>query len=136
MINYLLDTNTWSELMKEHTNTAFEQRLARHHGVCAIPAPVVDELQFGVSRIAIAARRSMYQHWIESLLADFPVVPFDALCAQWHGRERARLASAGQPAALYDGLIASIAVVNELTLVTHDTAGFSRFAGIALEDWL
>jgi tRNA(fMet)-specific endonuclease VapC len=62
-------------------------------------------------------------------------VPLDALCAQWHGRERARLTRTGQAPSLYDGLIASIAVVNELTLVTHNTADFSRFAGVALEDW-
>ena len=136
MIEYLLDTNTLSALMKERPIAALERRLAQRQRACAIPAPVVDELQFGVSRITHAERRSMYQQWLESLLADFPVVPLDALCAQWHGRERARLASIGRSAPLYDGLIAAIAVVNELTLVTHDTADFSRFAGISLEDWL
>jgi hypothetical protein len=64
-----------------------------------------------------------------------PVVPLDALCAQWHGRERARLSATGNPPALYDGLIASIAVVNELVLVTHNTADFRKYAGIRLEDW-
>jgi tRNA(fMet)-specific endonuclease VapC len=135
MIQYLLDTNALSELMRERPNAAFERRLAQRRRACAIPAPVIDELQFGVSRIANPERSSMYQQWLETLMADFPVVPLDALCAQWHGRERARLARAGQSPSLYDGLIASIAVVNELTLVTHNTADFSRFAGIALEDW-
>jgi tRNA(fMet)-specific endonuclease VapC len=135
MIEYLLDTNTLSELMKERPSTAFERRLAQHRSACAIPAPVIDELQFGVSRITHAERRSMYQQWLETLMQDLPIVPFDGLCGQWHGRERARLARTGRSPALYDGLIASIAVVNELTLVTHNTADFSRFAGISLEDW-
>jgi tRNA(fMet)-specific endonuclease VapC len=135
MIGYLLDTNALSELMRERPNVALEKRLRQRRQSCAIPSPVIDELQFGVSRIANDERRSMYQLWLEALIREFPIVPFDALCAQWHGRERARLWRAGMPPALYDGLIASIAVVNELTLVTHNTADFSRFAGIALEDW-
>ncbi len=135
MIAYLLDTNALSELMRGRPNAAFERRLAQRQRSCAIPAPVIDELQFGISRIAKPERRSMYQQWLETLMADFPIVPLDALCAQWHGRERARLARTGQSPSLYDGLIASIAVVNELALVTHNTADFSHFAGIALEDW-
>jgi tRNA(fMet)-specific endonuclease VapC len=135
MIEYLLDTNALSELMRERPNTAFERRLGQRWSACAVPAPVIDELQFGISRIAHPGRRSMYQQWLESLMADLPTVPLDALCAQWHGRERARLARTGRSPALYDGLIASIAVVNELTLVTHNTADFNRFSGITLEDW-
>jgi tRNA(fMet)-specific endonuclease VapC len=96
---------------------------------------VVDELQYGVSRIESPARRAVYQAWLEQLLRDLVVIPLDSMCAQWHGRERARLARTGSPPSLFDGLIASVAVVNELTLVTHNTADFERFEGIVLEDW-
>jgi len=135
MIEYLLDTNTVSELMRGRPNAALERRLARHWRSCALPAPVVDELQYGVSRIESPTRRAIYQEWFERLLTDIAVVPLDSMCAQWHGRERARLARTGRPPPLFDGLIASIAVVNELTLLTHNTADFARFEGIALEDW-
>jgi tRNA(fMet)-specific endonuclease VapC len=136
MIEYVLDTNTVSELMRGRPNAALERRLARRWQVCALPAPVVDELQYGVSRIESLARRAAYQEWLERLLADIPVIPLDAMCAQWHGRERARLARTGRAPSLFDGLIASIAVVNELTLVTHNTADFERFERILLEDWV
>lgn len=135
MIEYVLDTNALSELMRQRPNPGLELKLARHRRQCAIPAPVIDELQFGVSRIAGGERQKMYQTWLEALMADFPIIPLDGFCAQWHGRERARLTSVGAPPSLYDGLIASIAVVNELTLVTHNTADFARFAGISLDDW-
>jgi hypothetical protein len=46
----------------------------------------------------------------------------------------ARLTAIGQPPPL-DGLIASLAVVNELTLVTQNTQDFERFEGIRLENW-
>ncbi len=35
-----------------------------------------------------------------------------------------------------DLLIAAIALVHELTLVTNNTAHFSRIAGLQVEDWL
>lgn len=136
MIEYVLDTNTVSELMRARPSVNLERRLARSMSACALPAPVVDELQYGIGRIEPPARRAVYQEWLERLMSDLPVIPLDAMCAQWHGRERARLARVGKPPALYDGLIAAIAVVNELTLVTHNAADFERFAGIVLEDWL
>lgn len=136
MIRYVLDTNTVSELMRGQPSSGLERRLARRWQACALPAPVVDELQYGISRIGVPARRAVYQEWLERLMTDVPVIPLDSMCAQWHGRERARLTERGRPPSLYDGLIASIAVVNELTLVTHNTADFERFRGIVLEDWL
>ena len=35
-----------------------------------------------------------------------------------------------------DLLLAAIALVNDLTLVTHNTSHFSRVADLQLEDWL
>ena len=136
MIEYVLDTNTVSQLMRDQPHPHLERRLARVWQACALPAPVVDELQYGVSRIDSAARRAVYQEWLERLLKDIAVIPLDSMCAQWHGRERSRLARKGRPPPLFDGLIASIAVVNELTLVTHNTADFELFDGIVLENWL
>lgn len=135
MIEYVLDTNVLSELMRERPNAALEAKLTERRKACAIPAPVIDELQFGVSRIASAERQKMYQAWLEILMADFPIIPLDGFCAQWHGRERARLTAIGKPPSLFDGLIASVAVVNELVLVTHNTADFEGFSGIKLQDW-
>jgi len=135
MIEYALDTNVLSELMRERPNRALESTLTRKRKSCAIPAPVIDELQFGISRMLTGERQALYQQWLEALMADFPVIPVDGLCAQWHGRERARLSSLGKPPSLFDGLIASVAVVNELILVTRNTEDFRRFEGIRLEDW-
>jgi tRNA(fMet)-specific endonuclease VapC len=135
MIEYVLDTNVLSELMRERPNAGLEAKLTARRTTCAIPSPVIDELQFGVSRIGTGERQKMYQAWLEALMADFPVIPLDGLCAQWHGRERARLTGIGKPPSLYDGLIASIAAVNELVLVTHNTADFEGFSGITLQDW-
>jgi tRNA(fMet)-specific endonuclease VapC len=136
MIEYVLDTDVLSELRRERLDALLETRIKANYDSCAIPAPVVDELQFRICRLTAVERRRMYQLWLETLIVEFPVIPLDGLCAQWHGRERARLVEMGKAPSLYDGLIASIAVVNELVLVTHNTADFSRFSGIRLDDWM
>ena len=48
----------------------------------------------------------------------------------------ADLRAAGQLIEDADILIAAIALVNNLTLVTNNTSHFSRIAGLQLEDWL
>jgi len=41
----------------------------------------------------------------------------------------------GQPIGPNDLLIAAIALANGVTLVTHNTDGFSRVTGLLIEDW-
>ena len=48
----------------------------------------------------------------------------------------ADLRTVGQLIEDADLLIAAIALVNDLTLVTHNTSHFSRVADLQLEDWL
>ncbi|EKV03194.1 putative nucleic acid-binding protein [Leptolyngbya sp. PCC 7375] len=43
--------------------------------------------------------------------------------------------SVGTPIGAYDLQIAAIAMVNGLTLVTHNTREFDRVEGLRLEDW-
>jgi tRNA(fMet)-specific endonuclease VapC len=134
-VTYLLDTNVLSEMMREKPAAALERKLSRYKSESGIPAPVIDELQFGIARMNAGERRDLHQAWLEGLMADFILVPFDGFCAQWHGRERVRLAAIGKTPALYDGLIASIAAANELTLVTRNTGDFAAFQGIKLQNW-
>jgi predicted nucleic acid-binding protein len=51
------------------------------------------------------------------------------------GEIRNYLAGLGQPIGPNDLMIATIAKVNGLTVVTHNTAEFSRVPGLMVEDW-
>jgi tRNA(fMet)-specific endonuclease VapC len=81
------------------------------------------------------AYRSNNLTQIATLRQQFASLPFDDPAAEQYGRVREQLASAGMPIGPNDLLIASIALANGLTLVTHNTTEFSRVPGLAIEDW-
>jgi tRNA(fMet)-specific endonuclease VapC len=135
VIRYLLDTNVLSELAYQEPDAQLAARVTRQLAACAIPAPAVDELEYGIDRLPAGAKQQSLRRWLAALISDLPVIPIDAYCALWHGRERARLTKIGRKPAFFDGLIASVAVVNELTLITRNLADFRQFHGIVLQDW-
>jgi tRNA(fMet)-specific endonuclease VapC len=63
------------------------------------------------------------------------LVPFDDEDARAAGEVRAALESAGTPIGAYDLLIAGQALRYDATLVTANTAEFSRVGDLRWEDW-
>jgi tRNA(fMet)-specific endonuclease VapC len=66
----------------------------------------------------------------------FDSLPFDDVAASYFEKERARLERLGTPIGMSDLLIASIALANNVILVTNNTREFSRVNGLQIEDWL
>lgn len=62
-------------------------------------------------------------------------LPFTDEAAEVYGNIRADLEKKGTPIGPYDLQIASIAVLNNLTLVTHNVREFSRVEDLKIEDW-
>ncbi len=53
----------------------------------------------------------------------------------FYGKIRRDLSAIGQPIGANDFMIATIALANQVTLITHNTREFSRVSGLLLEDW-
>ena len=64
------------------------------------------------------------------------VLDFDRDCANEFGRVRIQLRRSGIEVPSVDLMIGSVALVYDLTLVTHNTADFQNIPGLRLEDWL
>jgi tRNA(fMet)-specific endonuclease VapC len=62
-------------------------------------------------------------------------LPFDDAAADQYGAIRHDLESIGQVIGPLDIQIAAIALAHGCTLVTHNTAEFSRVQGLRFEDW-
>lgn len=132
---FLLDTNVISEMATKTPDHGVARAMELHEPNCALPAPVLEELHFGVARLAPGRKRAMLEQWLAALAERIEVLPYDARAAAWLGRERARLAGLGRPAPRADGEIAAIAVTQGLTLVTRNLGDFSGFDGLLVENW-
>ena len=72
----------------------------------------------------------------ERLWRELGIVMVDQAVLDRAAETYADLRAAGQLIEDADILMGAIALVNDLTLVTNNTAHFSRIAGLYLEDWV
>jgi tRNA(fMet)-specific endonuclease VapC len=131
-MTYLLDTNVWIAVLRKPASTL----AIRFHAVTPadvrICSVVVAELRHGCLRSAKpAANRAA----VDALLAPYISLPFDDAAAEHFATVCRGLELLGQLIGPYDVQIASIALASGCTLVTHNTAEFSRVPGLTLEDW-
>jgi len=94
--------------------------------ICSI---VKAELCFGAMKSANPERNFALQ---QKFLRQFVSLPFDDSAATTFGIVRAQLETRGTPIGAYDLQIASIALVNNLTLITHNTRELSGLTGCRL----
>jgi tRNA(fMet)-specific endonuclease VapC len=73
---------------------------------------------------------------IADLLKEVSILDFDAACAEQFGKLRGGLLQQGITVPVADLMIASSALLHNLTLVTHNTADYQNLPGLRLDDWL
>ncbi len=135
-LTYLLDTNVVSDPLRPVPNQQVLDHLKRHEDEIALATIVWHELLFGAYRLPPSARRSAIERYLIQVIAPtIPILSYDNRAAKWHAAERARLTSLGKTPPFADGQIAAIARVNDLILVTANTADFALFQDIQVQDW-
>jgi tRNA(fMet)-specific endonuclease VapC len=94
------------------------------------------ELVYGCGRLPAGRRRKALEEHLHGVIArSFPILPYDDVAAETHGKERARLEGIGKTPPFVDGPIAAIAHNQGLTLVTANLDDFRRFDGLEIADW-
>jgi tRNA(fMet)-specific endonuclease VapC len=133
-MKFLLDANAWIGHFRQ-TTPLVTQNLNKHPPAdIALCSVVLAELLYGAERSA-PAHRAGNLALIGGLRQQYVSLPFDDLAAERYGVVRAHLASLGLPIGPNDLMIASIALANNLTLITHNVVEFSRVPALMLEDW-
>ncbi len=136
---YLLDTNIISELMKATPNKAVAEKTVEYENLCAIPSTTWNELLFGVQRLAEGKKKTLiFENLIDDIQANFPIVNYDNHAAWIHADIRASLANSGTSIDFQDTQTASIAVSNNMILVTRNTKHFEpiqKVSPLMLENW-
>jgi tRNA(fMet)-specific endonuclease VapC len=134
-VNYLLDTNACIALVNgspPSVRPRLEQVLKGRASV-AVSAVVAFELWYGAAK---SARRQANRQRLETFFAGpIDLVAFDEEDTRVAGEIRATLEMAGTPIGAYDLLIAGQALRHDATLVTANTAEFSRVPDLRWQDW-
>ena len=136
---YLLDTNIISQVVKPEPKTSVLSNLELHAGTCAISSVTWFELLNGVSLLADGAKKEkLHAFLIDYVQPSFPVIPYDSHAASVNADVTSRLLPLGRPTPILDTQIASIAIANNLILVTdnkRDFLPFSEHCNLMMETW-
>ena len=132
---YLFDTDIVTNVFKKQPSRKLISKLA------SIPRRFQNISSVTVSEIVYGAWKSPkpdyhLKNLQEVLLPSVNVIGFDSKSAYFCGKLRAELEKSGTPLALADLEIASIALANELILVTGNTVHFERITSLSVENWL
>ena len=132
---YLLDTSVVSELRRPRPHAAV---LAWIRDVPAeslhLSAVTIGEVQAGieVTRAQDPAKAAELEAWLDArLLGGFDVLPVDAAAF----REWARLMHGRSETLIVDAMIAAVAIVHRLTVVTRNVRDFEGLRVAVVDPW-
>jgi tRNA(fMet)-specific endonuclease VapC len=130
-VEFLLDTDTCVDLLRSVPAVIGKLRTLAPDD-CGISAVTSFELFAGVARARDPRREAQK---VQALLDVIEEISFTPDAARRAGALRRELEAAGTPLGPYDLLIASHALVLDLTLVTANTKEFGQVPGLPLETW-
>jgi tRNA(fMet)-specific endonuclease VapC len=131
-MTHLLDTNVCVAYLRGKSplvRARFAAHAAADLAVCAV---VVGELVVGAIR---SQNPTAEQQRVDAFLAPYTSLPYDDTPARRYAVVRADLEARGVMIADNDIMIAAIALLHGLKVVTHNTKDFVRIPGLDLEDW-
>jgi tRNA(fMet)-specific endonuclease VapC len=130
-MSYLLDTNICAAHFRRPAGLA--HRFFQYGGGLFVPTIVLGELYAGAYHVANPAALLLK---ISDLLSDVQILDFDHDCAEQFGKVRGSLLKKGIAVPTADLMIAAVALVHNLTLVTNNTADFQHIHNLHQVDWL
>lgn len=128
---YVLDTNILIYFFKGLGNVP-QRLLSVSPKDIAVPAVVIYELEYGITKSSAPKKR---QQQLEELCSLVTVLPFGRTEAKVTADIRAKLEKKGTPIGPHDLLIAGTAIANNAVLVTNNIKEFSRVPKLQIENW-
>lgn len=136
---YLLDTNIISEIMRASPDANVLKNFTEHEKLCAISSTTWNELLYGVNTMAAGKKRDLiFDDLVDDIQANYEIIQYDNHAAWIHADIRSRLKEQGIGIDFQDSQIASIAVSNNMILVTRNIKHFEpiqKVSPLMLENW-
>ena len=131
-MKFLLDTNICIYLIKRNHPEIFLKLIKIGFDNIFLSTISLAELEYGIAN----SKKSQESHVaLLEFTIPFGVLDFTNSAAHCYGRIRKELKDKGQPIGELDMLIASIAMANNLTLVTNNEKEFNRISDLRIENW-
>jgi predicted nucleic acid-binding protein len=138
-VRYLLDTNVVSEWTKPNPDPRVVAWLESvDEDRVGLSVATLAEVRRGIERLAGGPKRRRLEEWLTHDLRERfegRIFGVDADAADAWGRASARALAAGRASGEVDALIAGIADVNGLIVVTRDVDDFTPFGVETLNPW-
>ena len=131
-MSFLLDTNILSAHLRRPSGLA--HRFIQYSGRLYTSTVVLAELY--VWAYNRPDPRKVLAAIDDLLFQEVTLLHYNADCADEFGKVRVQLRRKGIEVPSLDLLIASVALIYDLTLVTNNTADFQNIPGLRLDDWL
>lgn len=136
-MNYLLDTNIISELVKKTPNQSVLKWIDSIDSEALYLSVIsLGEIRKGISGIQNLVRQEKISNWLETELPEYfeeRILNIDSEIADMWGRLQCKKKGYIFPA--IDGLIAATAHVHKLTLVTRNTKDFMYTSIDVINPW-
>ena len=116
-MRYLLDTN----LLCKETQPRVRNWIVQHQLQIAIASMTVAEIAQGIEALPRGRRRTQLEMFLNDMLEDYPVLPFDTAAPLAWGNY---VVKAERPLPVRDSIIAATALANNLEVVTENTNDF------------
>jgi predicted nucleic acid-binding protein len=138
-MNFLLDTNVISELVKPSPDPRVWQWVdVVPDSQMFISAITVGEIARGIEQLPASARRTRYELWFEHEIlaryADRILVLDRAVMLRW-GALMAALTARGRVLPAFDSLLAATALAHDMRLVTRNTQHFAETGVQLVNPW-
>ena len=125
---YLLDTNIISQVTKPEPDESLMKNLELHSGTCAISSITWFELLNGVALLPAGKKKNKLNSFLHDYVKpSFPIIPYDDHAVTIHADITGKLIPRGKPTPILDTQIASIAIANNMILVTDNRKDFEIF---------
>ena len=129
---FLLDTNIISYWMRGDQKIIKKLKKYKPYEL-SLSTITLAEILYGIRKSSVKKKERLDK--IESICAQLDIFSFDKTAADKYGTIRVYLERKGIPISERDLQIASIAMANNLIVVTHNVKEFERVSGLIFEDW-
>lgn len=125
-MRFLVDANVLSEPTKKTPDPNVVEWLRLHERDIAVDPIILGEVRFGILLLPKGRRRARLERWFNAGIGRLHCVPWDAQTGLRWAELLASLRASGRAMPIKDSLIATIALIHGLTVVTRNQTDFEN----------